>query len=159
MGYYMMMLQLILHPPYHSMMPYDGGHGRVETRAVRVTEGIAWIAENHAWSGLQSIVAATTTRESESKVTEETRYFVSSLTADEAETLEHAVLAPVIRTNLQTGRCQPRSRPSRIRIFTRSVLVTFNEAACHFSECRTRHTAGVIPDHRLNARLNAVLSE
>lgn len=79
--------------PAAAVVTYDGGHGRVETRAVRVTEDIAWLKENHAWSGLRSIVAVTATRESESKVTEETRYFVSSLTADNPEKLEHAVRA------------------------------------------------------------------
>ena len=79
--------------PTAAVVTYDGGHGRIETRTVRVTEDIAWLKENHAWSGLRSIVAVTATRESESKVTEETRYFVSSLTADEPEKLEHAVRA------------------------------------------------------------------
>ena len=79
--------------PTAAVVTYDGGHGRIETRTVRVTEDIVWLKENHAWSGLRSIVAVTATRESESKVTEETRYFVSSLTADEPEKLEHAVRA------------------------------------------------------------------
>jgi len=79
--------------PAAAVETYDGGHGRVETRTVRVTEDIAWLKENHACSGLRSIVAVTATRESESKVTEETRYFVSSLAADEPEKLEHAVRA------------------------------------------------------------------
>ena len=79
--------------PTAAVVTYDGGHGRIETRTVRVTEDIAWLKENHAWSGLRSIVAVTATRESESKVTEETRYFVSSLAADEPEKLEHAVRA------------------------------------------------------------------
>lgn len=64
--------------PAAAAVTYDGGHGRVETRAARVTEDIAWLKENHAWSGLRSIVAITATREIGNKVTEEARYFSSA---------------------------------------------------------------------------------
>jgi predicted transposase YbfD/YdcC len=81
-----------LSPPA-AVVTYDGGHGRVETRAVRATGDIAWVKKSHDWPGLQSLLAVTATRESGDKVTAETRYFVSSLTADEPEKLEHAVRA------------------------------------------------------------------
>ena len=71
----------------------DGGHGRIETRTVRVTGEIAWLKERHSWAGLQSIIEVTATRESENKITEETRYFISSLSANNPNKLEHAVRA------------------------------------------------------------------
>lgn len=59
---------------------YDGGHGRIETRAVRVINDIDWLKKRHpAWVGLDSIVAVTAKRELKDKVQEETRYFISSL--------------------------------------------------------------------------------
>lgn len=77
--------------PEAAVVTYDGGHGRVETRAVRATNEIAWLKELHTWVGLKSIIAVISTRESDHNVTEETRYFVSSLSANTPPKLEHAV--------------------------------------------------------------------
>jgi len=72
---------------------FDGGHGRIETRSVRVTDEIEWLKENHSWSGLKSIIAVTAKREIKDKITEETRYFISSLNAANPKQLEHAIRA------------------------------------------------------------------
>lgn len=72
---------------------YDGGHGRIETRALRATDDIDWLKERHCWPGLQSIVAVTATRETKDRTTSETRYFVSSLQASDPGKLVHAVRA------------------------------------------------------------------
>ena len=72
---------------------YDGGHGRIETRSLRATAEIDWLKERHSWPGLQSIIAVTALRETTEKATRETRYFVSSLSADNPARLEHAVRA------------------------------------------------------------------
>lgn len=59
---------------------YDGGHGRIETRVVRVINDIDWLKKRHAaWMGLDSIIAVTAKRELKDRVEEETRYFISSL--------------------------------------------------------------------------------
>jgi len=58
---------------------WTGGHGRIETRTVRVTDDIAWLKERHTWPELQSIIAIAATRESENSVSVETHYFLSSL--------------------------------------------------------------------------------
>lgn len=79
--------------PEAAMVTVDGGHGRIETRAICVTDEIAWLKECHAWAGLQSIIAVTATRESINKITGETRYFISSLSANNSAKLEHAVRA------------------------------------------------------------------
>ena len=71
----------------------DGGHGRVETRTLRVSDKIDWLEKEHSWVGLKSIIAVTAKREIGEKVTEETRYFISSLNADDPDRLERAVRA------------------------------------------------------------------
>ena len=67
---------------------YDGEHGRIETRSIRATADTAWLQERHDWKGLQSITAVTSKREIGDKVTEETRYFISSLDASDPKRLE-----------------------------------------------------------------------
>ena len=79
--------------PDAAVVSIDGDHGRIETRAVRVTDEIDWLKERHPWRGLKSILAVTATRESGHKVTEETRYFISSLPANDPTRLERAVRA------------------------------------------------------------------
>ena len=79
--------------PEIANISFDGGHGRIETRSIRVTDEIDWLNENHSWTGLQSIIAVTATRETKIKVTEETRYFISSLSANNPKQLEYAIRA------------------------------------------------------------------
>ena len=79
--------------PDVASVSYDGGHGRIETRSLRVTADIAWLQERHDWKGLQSIIAVTAKRELDNKVTEETRYFISSLDANDPKRLERVVRA------------------------------------------------------------------
>ena len=49
--------------------------------------------ERHDWNSLQSIIAVTAKREIGDKVTEETRYFISSLDANDPNRLERVVRA------------------------------------------------------------------
>ena len=77
--------------PEVAVQTVDGGHGRIETRSVRVTDEIEWLKRDHSWEGLKSIVAVTAKRELGEKTTEETRYFISSLSASNPEKLEQAV--------------------------------------------------------------------
>ena len=79
--------------PKAVVITFDGGHGRIETRSVRATNEIDWLKENHSWNGLKSIIAATAKRETKTKVTKETRYFISNLNADTPKQLEHAIRA------------------------------------------------------------------
>jgi len=79
--------------PAVASISYDGEHGRIETRRVRATTDIAWLQERHDWQGLQSIIAVTAKREIDNKVTEETRYFISSLDANDPKRLERVVRA------------------------------------------------------------------
>jgi predicted transposase YbfD/YdcC len=79
--------------PAVGSVSYDGGHGRIETRPIRATADIAWLQERHGWKGLQSIVDVTAKREIGDKATEETRYFISSLGANDPKRLERVVRA------------------------------------------------------------------
>lgn len=79
--------------PAIASVSYDGEHGRIETRTIRATSDIAWLQERHNWNGLQSIIAITSKREIGDKMTEETRYFISSLGADDPKRLERVVRA------------------------------------------------------------------
>ncbi|MCP4254633.1 MAG: ISAs1 family transposase [Alphaproteobacteria bacterium] len=67
---------------------YDGGHGRVETRTVRVISEMEWFRKEHSnWPDLKSIVAITAKRELKERTTEETRYFITSLDASNPKRL------------------------------------------------------------------------
>ncbi|MBL1277141.1 MAG: ISAs1 family transposase [Ectothiorhodospiraceae bacterium] len=79
--------------PEPALQTVDGGHGRIETRTIRATDDIAWLKARHTWPGLQSTIAVTAKRELGAKVSEETRYFLSSLSADDPGKLGHAVRA------------------------------------------------------------------
>jgi predicted transposase YbfD/YdcC len=79
--------------PDAAIQAIDGGHGRIETRTLRACGDIDWLEKAHAWAGLKSIIAVTAKREIGEKVTEETRYFISSLSADNPDKLERAVRA------------------------------------------------------------------
>jgi predicted transposase YbfD/YdcC len=71
---------------------YDVGHGRVETRTVYASSDIEWLKELHPkWIGLTSIVAVIARRECNDKITEEIRYFISSLDATEPKYLGQVV--------------------------------------------------------------------
>jgi len=76
--------------PAVASISYDGEHGRIETRSIRATDGIAWLQERHDWKSLQSIIAVMAKREIGDKVIEETRYFISSLDANDPKRLERA---------------------------------------------------------------------
>jgi predicted transposase YbfD/YdcC len=79
--------------PVVAAISYEGDHGRIETRSIRATADIAWLQERHDWQGLQSIIAVTAKREIGDKVSEETRYFISSLDANDPQRLERVVRA------------------------------------------------------------------
>ena len=79
--------------PAVASVSYEGEHGRIETRSIRATADIAWLQERHDWKSLQSIIAVTAKREIDNKVTEEIRYFISSLDANDLERLERVVRA------------------------------------------------------------------
>lgn len=60
----------------------DKGHGRIETRRCIVSDQIDWMRQKEQWAGLNSIVMIEETQESNGKISTESRFFISSLSAD-----------------------------------------------------------------------------
>ena len=61
----------------------DGDKGRIETREYWVCDQIGWLLERHPdWAGLRSVGRVTSRREVNGKTSSQTRYFITSLTAD-----------------------------------------------------------------------------
>ncbi|MEE9423556.1 MAG: ISAs1 family transposase [Methylococcales bacterium] len=48
--------------PEAAMQTIDGGHGRIETRTLRVSDELDWLEKEHSWIGLKSILAVTAKR-------------------------------------------------------------------------------------------------
>lgn len=74
----------------------DYGHGRIEHRTLKVSSDIGWLKKQHQWPYLNSIIAVTSTREVDNELSEETRYFISSLDGK-----NKAKLAKAIRSHWQ----------------------------------------------------------
>lgn len=56
----------------------EGDHGRIETRVATVSTAIDWLQEHHPWPGLKAIGKIVRTRETGSKITTETAYYLLS---------------------------------------------------------------------------------
>lgn len=56
----------------------EGDHGRIETRVSRVSADIGWLQEHHQWPGLQAIGKVTRTRDTGTKTTTDTAYYLLS---------------------------------------------------------------------------------
>jgi predicted transposase YbfD/YdcC len=69
----------------------DGDHGRIETRTCTAIHDVEWLRERHDWPGLQGVVMVESRREIEGKVTQETRFYITSLA------LLANVIGPIIR--------------------------------------------------------------
>lgn len=62
----------------------DGGHGRIETRECQIIQQLEWLDEGDKWKELKSAIKVDATREINSKITTETRYYISSIKSDAA---------------------------------------------------------------------------
>jgi len=69
----------------------DGGHGRVEIRKVWFSQDVRWIQDREDWPGLSSLVAVESQRSIGDKTSTERRYFISSLSGTDAETIGHMI--------------------------------------------------------------------
>jgi len=65
----------------------DGGHGRVEVRKVWYSENVQWMQDRQQWQGLSSLAAVESQRTIRGKISIERRYFISSLSGINAETI------------------------------------------------------------------------
>ena len=69
----------------------DADHGRIETRSYTVIHDVGWLQERHEWPGLKAVVVVESQREINGRITNETRYYITSLVL-----LANAV-GPIIR--------------------------------------------------------------
>ena len=67
----------------------DKGHGRIEQRKCEATEAINWLKNEHDWYGLKTIARITSSVSTKTKTSVETRYYISSLSADAKLILEN----------------------------------------------------------------------
>jgi predicted transposase YbfD/YdcC len=56
----------------------EGDHGRIETRTATVSTDIKWLQDDHQWPGLVAIAKVERRRESKTKTTSETAYYLLS---------------------------------------------------------------------------------
>ena len=63
------------------------GHGRIETRTCWCTPEVHWLKDIGHWAGLACAAAVEATRRIGSKLTRERRYFISSLSGEDARSL------------------------------------------------------------------------
>ena len=57
----------------------DGDHGRIETRNYTVIHDVDWLQARHQWPGLKAVVVVESRREINGKITDETRFYITSL--------------------------------------------------------------------------------
>jgi len=68
--------------PHDTHTTVDGDHGRIETRSYTITECTDWFEDKAKWPKLTSLGMVESQREMGDHITQETRYFISSLPAD-----------------------------------------------------------------------------
>ena len=69
----------------------DGEHGRIETRKYTVFHEIGWLQLRHRWPGLAGVVMVESQREIGEKIEQDTRFYITSLTAPAA------LVGPMVR--------------------------------------------------------------
>jgi len=57
----------------------DADHGRIETRNYTVIHDVDWLQARHQWPGLNAVVVVESRREINGKITDETRFYITSL--------------------------------------------------------------------------------
>jgi predicted transposase YbfD/YdcC len=68
----------------------DGDHGRIETRKCTVITDIEWLKKMHKkWNSIESIVKIESKREIKGIISEENRYYISSLKTDAKAMMNH----------------------------------------------------------------------
>src|SRR5208283_1625707 len=77
----------------------DPDHGRIETRTYTAIHDVEWLQERHNWPGLSGVVMVESQREIDRKVTQETRFYITSLVL-----LANAI-GPMIRDHWAVENC------------------------------------------------------
>src|SRR6267378_140527 len=71
----------------------DADHGRIETRNYTVIHEVHWLQARHQWPGLNAVVVVESRREINGKITDETRFYITSLV------MLAAAVGPMIRAH------------------------------------------------------------
>lgn len=71
-------------PPLSFARSTDGGHGRVEVRRLWCTPDVSWTPGRDQWKGLSSVAVLETVRERGGARSVERRYYLSSLSGEDA---------------------------------------------------------------------------
>ena len=79
------------YPEIQKQVTLDKGHGRIETRTYYLTTDLDWLYGKNEWSRLNGLGMVHTRVETGGKVTEENRFYITSLT--DIEIFSHAVRA------------------------------------------------------------------
>jgi predicted transposase YbfD/YdcC len=72
---------------YSTASTTDKGHGRIEQRKIWATSEVNWFAEKGKWKNLRSLIRVQAQRTMNGKTSSEYRYYISSLSADNASRL------------------------------------------------------------------------
>ena len=72
---------------YSTAATTDKGHGRIEQRRIWATTEIGWFAEKGKWKNLRSLIRVQAKRTVNGETSDEYRYYISSLGADNASGL------------------------------------------------------------------------
>lgn len=140
----------------------DCGHGRIEERTCRVADDIGWLQDLHPlWEGLRSIAAVTSTRTNKKtgETSTETRFYISSLTADpdilldatrshwSIENRVHWVLDVIFREDL----CRTRKDYAALNLaLVRKIVLNLlrQDSSCRLPLKRKRLRASLDPSYR-----------
>jgi len=76
--------------PFDSFETIDGDHGRIETRKIKTITDLGWLYGKEKWSNLNTIIMIQSERDEGGKISNETRYYISSV-KDSAKNLLKAV--------------------------------------------------------------------
>src|SRR5262249_23760303 len=71
----------------------DADHGRIETRNYTVIHDVDWLQTRHEWPGLKAVVVVESQREINGKITDEMRFYITSLV------IPANALGPMIRAH------------------------------------------------------------
>ena len=71
----------------------DGDHGRIETRTTTVIHDVKWLQDRHKRPGLKGVVIVESRRETNGKIEQETRYYITSLL------MLAALVGPIVRSH------------------------------------------------------------
>jgi predicted transposase YbfD/YdcC len=76
---------------YSTAATTDGDHGRIEQRRIWATSQVEWFAEKGKWKNLTSLIRVQTKRTVGPETSEEHRYYISDLPADNASMLLNCI--------------------------------------------------------------------